>query len=369
MANQDYKDCRKIIHVDMDCFYAAIEARDFPDLKGKPIAVGGQPNKRGVVATCSYEARAFGVHSAMPMGLAVKKCPQLIIQPVRMSAYQHESKGIKNIFKCYTDVIQPLSLDEAFLDVTGSDLCHGSATLIAQQIRQDIWQQHQLTASAGIAPNKFLAKIASDWNKPNGQFVVTPDAINDFVKDLSVKKIYGVGKVTAKKMHDLGIDSCTDLQQLSQKQLQQRFGVFGSTLYNLCRGIDDRPVRTHSERKSVSVEDTFLHDLPDLPACLAEIQRLYDSLLKRHERAMAKQNSEGQNVDQTNVEIKALYIKLRFHNFETTTAQQVHPALDLQIFKQLIQTAWQRQQKPVRLLGLGIQYQRNNPSKQIDLGF
>ena len=145
---------RKIIHVDMDCFYAAIEARDFPELKGQPIAVGGQPHKRGVVATCSYEARAFGIHSAMPMGQAIKKCPQLIIQPVRMTVYQQESKGIKSIFKNYTRLIQPLSLDEAFLDVTGSDICHGSATLIAQQIRRDIWQQHQLTASAGIAPNK-----------------------------------------------------------------------------------------------------------------------------------------------------------------------------------------------------------------------
>ena len=358
---------RKIIHVDMDCFYAAIEARDFPELKGKAIAVGGQPNKRGVVATCSYEARAFGIHSAMPMGQAIKKCPHLIIQPVRMSVYQEASKGIKNIFKNYTDVIQPLSLDEAFLDVTGSEHCHGSATLIAQQIRQDIWNEHQITASAGIAPNKFLAKIASDWNKPNGQFVVTPDAVDDFVKDLPVKKIYGVGKVTAKKMHDMGIDSCTDLQQLNQKQLQQRFGVFGRTLYNLCRGIDDRPVRTHSERKSVSVEDTFLHDLPDLSACMEEVQRLYDMLLTRHERAMTRQKEH--NLSGQNIEIKALYAKLRFHNFQTTTAQQIHPNLDLKVYQHLIKTAWQRQAKPVRLLGLGVQYQKAADIEQIDLGF
>ncbi len=355
---------RKIIHVDMDCFYAAIEARDFPHLKGKPIAVGGQPDKRGVVTTCSYEARAFGIHSAMPMSQAVKKCPHLIIQPVRMSVYQHESIGIQAIYKNYTDVIQPLSLDEAFLDVTGSELCQGSATLIAQQLRQDIWNQHQLTASAGIAPNKFLAKIASDWNKPNGQFVVTPSEIDDFVRELPVKKIYGVGKVTAKKMHDMGIDNCTDLQQLSQQQLQQRFGVFGRRLYDLCRGIDDRPVETHRERKSASIEDTFLHDLPDLEACLAEIQRLYDSLLERHKRAMAKQDSEAQKI-----EVKALYVKIKFHNFEITTAQQSHSVLDLSVFIRLIEIAWLRQQKPVRLLGLGIQYQHNNHAKQIDLGF
>ncbi len=350
---------RKIIHVDMDCFYAAIEARDFPELRGKPIAVGGQPDKRGVVATCSYEARAFGIHSAMPMAQAIKKCPSLIIQPVRMSVYQAESKGIQALFKNYTDLIQPLSLDEAFLDVTGSNHCQGSATLIAQQLRQDIFEQHRLTASAGIAPNKFLAKIASDWNKPNGQFVITPDQVAEFVKDLPVKKIYGVGKVTAQKMYDMDIHSCADLQQLDQKQLQQRFGVFGQTLYRLCRGLDDRPVRTHSERKSVSVEDTFLVDLPDLDACYAELPRLYEMLEKRHLRAMQKQD----------ISIKTLYVKMRFKDFKTTTAQQGHKALSLDAYQQLIQIAWHRQQRPVRLLGLGIQYRQNDRPQQIDLGF
>lgn len=350
---------RKIIHVDMDCFYAAIEARDFPELKGKPIAVGGQPDQRGVVATCSYEARAFGIHSAMPMAQAIKKCPQLIIQPVRMSVYQQVSKGIQAIFKQYTDVIQPLSLDEAFLDVTGLNICHGSATLMAQKIRQDIWQHHQLTASAGIAPNKFLAKIASDWNKPNGQYVVTPEQIDDFVKDLPVKKIYGVGKVTAKKMNEMGLHTCHDLQQLEQKQLQQHFGVFGHTLYTLCRGIDHRPVRIFSERKSVSVEDTFLRDLPTLTSCQVEVKRLFESLSKRHEKAMKKQS----------IAIKALYVKIRFHNFQTTTAQKTSQQLDLTVFNQLIKTAWHRQQKPVRLLGLGIQYQQNEQVKQITFNF
>lgn len=350
---------RKIIHVDMDCFYAAIEARDYPHLKGKPIAVGGQPDKRGVVATCSYEARAFGIHSAMPMAQAIKKCPQLIIQPVRMSVYQHESKGIQAIFKEFTDMIQPLSLDEAFLDVSGSTLCHGSATLIAQKIRQQIFDQHQITASAGIAPNKFLAKIASDWNKPNGQFVVTPDEIEGFVRDLSVKKIYGVGKVTAKKMHQMGLHTCADLQVLDQQQLHRRFGSFGQTLYTLCRGIDQRPVRTHSERKSVSVEDTFLVDLPSIESCLAELDRLFESLKKRHERAQLKQQ----------IVIKSVYVKIKFHNFQTTTAQKSSNHLDRLVYRQLIETAWSRQQKPVRLLGLGIQYRQKNKHEQIDMGF
>lgn len=343
----------------MDCFYAAIEARDYPRLRGKPIAVGGQPDKRGVVATCSYEARAFGIHSAMPMAQAIKKCPQLIIQPVRMAVYREESKGIQAIFNQYTEVIQPLSLDEAFLDVTGSDLCHGSATLIAQQIRQQIYQQHQLTASAGIAPNKFLAKIASDWNKPNGQFVITPDAIDDFVKDLPVKKIYGVGKVTAKKMHDMDLHTCADLQKLDQKQLKQRFGSFGQSLYHLCRGIDDRPVKTFSERKSVSVEDTFLHDRPDVESCIKACDRLFNMLVTRHEKASKKQN----------ISIKALYVKIKFKDFQTTTAQTICQKLDIEVYKQLVHTAWHRQQKPVRLLGLGIQYQQRSEVEQIDLGF
>jgi DNA polymerase-4 len=350
---------RKIIHLDMDCFYAAIEARDFPHLRGQPIAVGGQPDKRGVVATCSYEARAFGVHSAMPMAQAVKKCPALIIQPVRMSVYQQESQGISDIFRQFTQVIQPLSLDEAFLDVTGSHLCQGSATLIAREIRQRIYQKHQLTASAGIAPNKFLAKIASDWNKPNGQFVITPDQVAEFMLELPVKKIYGVGKVTAKKMHNMGIHNCQDLQALTQPELKQRFGVFGQTLYHLCRGIDDRPVQTRSQRKSISVEDTFLHDLPNLTACQAEISRLFEVLVERHERAQRKQKND----------IKALFVKVRFQNFETTTAQKVHPDISLKVFHELIKTAWHRQGRPVRLLGLGIQYQKPSVQQQIDLSF
>lgn len=177
---------RKIIHIDMDCFYAAVEMRENPDLKGKPVAVGGRPNSRGVVAACNYEARAFGVHSAMPMSRAFQKCPQLISIPVNMDLYKSVSKVIHSIFQEFTDLIEPLSLDEAYLDVSESHYCNGSATLIAQEIRKRIFDSQQITASAGIAPNKFLAKVASDWNKPDGQKVITPDEVLAFVKDLPV---------------------------------------------------------------------------------------------------------------------------------------------------------------------------------------
>ena len=350
---------RKIIHIDMDCFYAAIEVRDFPELSGKALAVGGQPHKRGVVATCSYEAREYGIHSAMPMAKALKLCPDLIIQPVRSDVYREVSGEIFDIFKNYTDIIQPLSLDEAFLDVTDSDHCRGSATLMAQAIRRDIEHQHQLTASAGIAPNKFLAKIASDWHKPNGQKLITPDDIDGFMKDLAVKKIPGVGRVTNQKMQKLGLHTCADLQQLSEAELQQHFGRFGLSLFNYCRGIDHRPVQTKRIRKSTSIEDTFMNDLPNLTACQAVVPRLYESLLERHQRALKKSHVP--------LLIKALYVKVRFSDFQTTTAQAIAHQPDLTTFQELIKTAWHRQAKPVRLLGLGFQYQNPLTTHQGDL--
>ena len=357
MVNPPEHKQRKIIHIDMDCFYAAVETRENPKLKNKPIAVGGQPDQRGVVATCSYEARAFGIHSAMPMARAVKLCPQLIIIRPSMSLYQEISQAIRDIFYRYTDIIQPLSLDEAFLDVTGSPMHKGSATLIAQAIRNDIFQEHQLTASAGIAPNKFLAKIASDWNKPNGQFVITPNDIQDFVRELPVKKIFGVGKVTAQKMHKMGIRTCHDLQQLKLTQLSQYFGKFGARLYQLSRGQDDRPVQVDSIRKSLSIEDTYRHDLPDLDTCLQETERLYTLFEERLDRAMSKRN----------LAIKNCYVKVRFSDFSTTTAQHPAQSASLQTFKDLITTAWQRQQQPVRLLGVGVQFHPPENAQQTEL--
>ena len=233
-------DTRKIIHCDCDCFYAAIEIRDDPSLAGLPVAVGGSEDRRGVIATCNYEARQYGIHSAMASATAKRKCRDLIIIPGNMEKYRTASQQMHQIFREYTDTIEPLSLDEAFLDVTGTTICQGSGTLIAQEIRQKVRQEIGITLSAGVAPNKFLAKIASDWNKPDGQFVITPDKVEAFILKLPIGKLFGVGKVTARKMDLLGIENCGDLQDYTNFELVEMFGSFGETLYNLCRGIDER---------------------------------------------------------------------------------------------------------------------------------
>ena len=350
---------RKIIHVDMDCFYAAVETRENPNLINHPVAVGGKPETRGVVAACNYEARAFGIHSAMPMSQAIRKCPHLIMLPVNMSLYRQVSKSIHKIFKRYTAIIQPLSLDEAYLDVTDCPLFKGSATYIAKDIRETIASELNLNASAGIAPNKFLAKIASDWNKPNGQFVVRPDDISPFVLQLPVKKIFGVGKVTNLKMAKLGIKTCADLQKYSQIELIKLFGKFGKQLYSLARGIDDRAVQTTSVRKSLSIEDTFISDKMTLCECIDELEKLYPKLVERFKN----------NTKKKSLSIKSLYIKLRFDNFKTTTAQQTAQNLNQDTYKHLITKAWNRQKRPVRLIGLGIEFSSNKGNDQLELPF
>ena len=355
IANKDIQ--RKIIHIDMDCFYAAVEMRENPNLKGKPLAVGGRPNTRGVVAACNYEAREFGVHSAMPMSRAFQKCPQLITAPVRMDLYKSVSKVIHTIFQEFTDIIEPLSLDEAYLDVSDSTHCNGSATLIAQQIRQRIFESQNITASAGVAPNKFLAKVASDWNKPNGQKVITPDEVADFVKELPVKAISGVGKVTAKRMTELGLKTCGDLEALGQEGLHKHFGSFGERLYKYSKGIDHRPVETDWIRKSLSVEDTFSEDLPNLESCLLKIDTIYEELLVRLAKAKQKQRLIA----------KSLVLKLRFNDFETTTIQMAGTAPDKAAYKRLCTEAWQRGQRPVRLIGLGLQFNPPDMPEQLSL--
>lgn len=341
----------------MDCFFAAVEVRENPQLKGKPVAVGGQPNTRGVVAACNYEARKYGVHSAMPMSRAFQLCPMLTSTPVHMDLYKSVSEEIHSIFQEYTDLIEPLSLDEAYLDVTDSELCQGSATLIAEEIRQRIFESQRLTASAGIAPNKFLAKVGSDWNKPNGQKVIVPDDVEDFVKDLPVTAISGVGKVTAKKMASYDLSTCGDLNELGVEKLNQYFGSFGETLYQYSLGIDHRPVSNHWVRKSLSVEDTFSKDLPDLDACLGEVPRIYQELLKRLERAKKKQRLNP----------KSLVVKLRFDDFETTTIQMPGVNPDELAYKRLLTAAWHRGQRPVRLIGIGLQFNPPDFPEQLTL--
>ena len=350
---------RKIIHIDMDCFFAAIEMRENPELKGKAISVGGSPNSRSVVATCSYEARKYGVHSAMPVSMAVRKCPDLICLPVRMDLYKQVSKEIHRIFRDYTSLIEPLSLDEAFLDVTGTSHCNGSATLIAKEILQRIEETQGLTASAGVAANKFLAKIASDWKKPNGLTVIRPDQVDIFIKNVPVSRIFGVGKVTQKKMTALNINTCEDLQQLSVQELENHFGSFGKRLYELSRGINNRPVKTHRIRKSLSVEDTFAKDLPNLNECLKQIPRLYEDLLKRLQRAKQQQKLIP----------KTLFVKMRFYDFSTTSLQMAGTQLSIEAYQYLCKKIWQRGNKAVRLIGIGIQFHTPNQPEQLELRF
>lgn len=274
---------RKIIHVDMDAFYASVEQRDDPDLKGKPVAVGGS-SLRGVVAAASYEARAFGVRSAMPSVTARRKCPELIFVKPRFDAYRAISHQIRAIFAEYTDLIEPLSLDEAYLDVTANRHGHESATAIAEEIRARIRAETSLTASAGVSYNKFLAKLASDQRKPDGLFVITPRMGAAFVAALPVGKFHGVGPATAAKMNRLGIETGADLAEKGLGFLEQHFGKSGRFFHFIARGIDHRPVRPDRVRKSLGAEDTFFEDLFTLEAARAGMQPIIDKVWSHAEK-------------------------------------------------------------------------------------
>ena len=335
---------RKIIHCDCDCFYAAVEMRDDPSLRGRPLAVGGRPETRGVIATCNYEARAFGVRSAMPTARALQLCPQLLLLPPDFERYRVASRQILAIYRDYTALVEPLSLDEAYLDVSGVNRCKGSATLMADEIRARIRAEVGITAAAGIAPSKFVAKVASDWNKPDGQFVVRPDEVDAFVAALPVKKIFGVGKVTAARLQRLGVQTCGDLRAWSLAELAQAFGSFGASLYRLCRGIDERPVCPDRIRKSLSIETTYVTDLPDLAACRAELRVLIEAFRERFGRAR-----------ETRPVHKAV-VKIRFSDFTRTTAECVCEAPDEQVWLALLDEAHARKSRPVRLLGIGVRF-------------
>ncbi len=333
---------RKIIHCDCDCFYASIEIRDNPALAGKPIAVGGSPTRRGVVATCNYEARKFGVHSALSSASARKRCPELIIIRPDMEKYRQASQQIHDIFSDYTALIEPLSLDEAYLDVSDCQQHGGSATAIATAIRQAVRDQVRITISAGVAPNKFLAKIASDWDKPDGLTVIRPPEVDAFVCALPVSKLHGVGKVTAAKMKRLGIETCGDLRRLDQEQLQQYFGSFGERLRQLSLGIDERPVQTERVRKSLSVENTYPSDLPSLEDCLQQLPELMRQLERRLERV------------QQEYVIQKQVVKVKFHDFVQTTVEMSSSCSSESNYQTLCAEGFKRGNKPVRLLGIGV---------------
>jgi DNA polymerase-4 len=296
---------RKIIHIDMDAFYASIEQRDNPSLRGRPLIVGGDPRGRGVVAACSYEARRYGIRSAMPCRRAAKLCPGAIFTPPRMERYVEVSSRIMAIFRSYTPVVEPLSLDEAFLDVTLLSDLHPSATLLAGEICRRIFDELQLTASAGVSYNKFLAKVASDFRKPRGLTTVPPGEAQSFLDELPIRKFYGVGEVTEQKMLRLGIANGRQLRSWSEADLLLHFGKVGSFLHDIVRGIDDRPVEPLRPRKSIGSETTLARDSDDL----AEIDLILDALARDIEASLRHKNQGGHT----------LTLKVRYHDFATIT--------------------------------------------------
>lgn len=334
---------RKIIHVDMDCFYAAVEVKHNPDLRGLALGIGGSAQGRGVLCTASYEARKFNVRAAMSSSLALKLCPHLVLIPPNFPLYKKESQAVREIFSRYAQKIEPLSLDEAYLDVTDSTLCGGSATLMAREIRSLIFNELKLTASAGIAPNKFLAKVASDWRKPNGQFVIEPKDVLPFVTALAVEKIHGVGKVTAEKMHSLGFKTCGDMQRASQAELVQHFGSRGESLFHMARGRDEREVESHSERKSLTVEETYIRDIPTLSEALSNLPKLFGEWKRRMQKG------------DFGTRIQSAVVKLKFFDFKSTTHEKaLRLCPEVGDFEELLRAAWSRRNVPVRLIGLGV---------------
>lgn len=345
---------RKIIHIDMDAFYASVEQMDNPSLRGKPVAVGGAEN-RGVVAAASYEARKFGVRSAISGILAKKNCPDLIFVKPRFERYKEISNKIRTIFNDYTDLVEPLSLDEAYLDVTQNKKGNPSATLLAQEIRLRIFNEVGLTASAGISVNKFVAKIASDYNKPNGQKTVTPDEVIPFLEDLPIRKFYGVGKVTTEKMYQLGIYTGLELKEKSLEFLEKHFGKSGSFYYNVVRGIHDSEVKSDRITKSVAAEHTFDINLSSEIFMMEQLENIANSLEKR----LKKHHIAG----------KTITLKIKFSDFTQQTRSKTLPyfisekALILETVKELL---YQEHMKDsVRLLGISLSNLNTEEKKTI----
>lgn len=337
---------RFILHVDMDAFYASVEVREQPGLAGRPVIVGGSPRGRGVVSAANYEARRFGIHSAMPTARAMRLCPHAVCLPGRMSLYASVSHQIREIFNRYSPLVEPLSLDEAFLDVTDSQRLFGSAAEIANAIKQAISNELSLVASVGIAPNKFIAKIASDLDKPDGFVEVMPEEVQAFLDPLPVSRIWGVGKATGKELDRLGITTIAQLRQQSEAVLQDRFGKFGNHLWRLANGMDDRPVVSDSEAKSISNETTFDSDISKRDTLRAWLMELTEQVCWR----LRQQDLFGRTVQ----------IKLRFADFSTITRSHTLPEATQQT-KQVWQAvmalfdkAMQSESRRLRLVGVGV---------------
>ncbi|WP_082768764.1 DNA polymerase IV [Paraglaciecola hydrolytica] len=349
---------RKIIHIDMDCFYAAVEMRDNPALREVPLAIGGSSDRRGVISTCNYIARQFGVRSAMATAHAFKLCPNLVLAPGRMEVYSDISKQIREIFARYTDKIEPLSLDEAYLDVSDSELFAGSATLIAQDIRKAIFAETGLTASAGVAPCKFVAKIASDENKPDGICVITPDKLDAFVLKQPLRKIPGVGKVTCEKLNTMGLHTCADVRQFPFDELIKRFGKFGAVIWARSHGEDERELQTDRLRKSVGVERTMAQDISSKTECQQMVEALFPMLKKRLLKASPDLHIQSQG------------IKLKFSDFQQTTVEHRCKVLTKSYFAELLKQALERQQnRGIRLVGLHVGLMPERTEQQLSFDF
>jgi DNA polymerase-4 len=336
---------RKIIHIDMDCFFAAVEMRDNPQLANVPIAIAGN-GPRSVTATCNYLAREYGVRSAMPVGRALQLCPQLQLVPGRMHAYKEASVHIREIFTRYTDKIEPLSLDEAYLDVTDCNECGGSATLIAEKIRNDIQQELNLTASAGVATNKFIAKIASDENKPNGQCVVPPDKIDEFVATLNLKKIPGVGPKTLEKLYRHGLYTCADVRASTSAYMEELMGKFGPAIYTRSFGIDEREVVSSRVRKSLAIETTLNEDINKGSEQLSHCLDVVAQLLPKFQTRLDKVND---------LNIVRQGVKVKFADFSQTTVEHSQDSLNEELFEPLLAQAIERGNgKKIRLIGITV---------------
>lgn len=331
---------RTIIHIDQDAFFAACEMLERGIGRETPLAVGGR-SRRGILTTANYKAREFGCRSAQPVYQALECCPHLLLVPPNFALYKEKSRRIREVFYRHADLVEPLSLDEAYLDVSGDP--RGGAS-IAAEIRASIRRELRLPSSAGIAPNKLLAKIASDWNKPNGQFEIRPQEVESFMRELPVRRLWGVGPRTSATLERLGVRTCGQLMRFGLSDLVRRFGSFGAELYRLCRGIDDRPVRASRLRKSMSTENTFEYDIGTIEEALPRVTRLFREL-----REDLLRNRPGQGV-------KGLFAKVKFTDFSVTTVAGSGLPFEAASYHHLVRQGMARSDRPVRLLGVGVRF-------------